>query len=155
VDIVADRYVKKWAKKLAKQKICMFIKSIDPCITLKKLDTLFGIPEEMARILPKKLHEDFDAETKKSVRLSASMASTGNFTSLAQLIIGTKLIHGSAIIGLIIQTISILLGLGLCSLMILSKAFASSYVYMSETAVIAYDLVFALMTYIGVSIKKL
>ena len=35
--------------------------------------------------------------------------------------------------------------------MILSKAFASSYVYMSEAAVIVYDLVFAVITYIAVS----
>ena len=155
VDMSGSKDIKRWARRLCRNKVFLIIKAVDPCITTKKLHKLFGVPEEFMRVLPKKLHEDFDAETKKSVRLSASMASTGNFTSLAQLIIGTKLIHGSAIIGLIIQTISILLGLGLCSLMILSKAFASSYVYMSETAVIAYDLVFALMTYIGVSIKKL
>lgn len=155
VDMSADRDIKHWAKRLCRNKVCLIIKAVDPCITSKKLHQLFGIPEEFMRVLPQKLHEDFDEETKRSVRLSASMASTGHFTSLAQLITGTKLIHSAAIIGLIIQTISILLGLGLCSLMILSKAFASNYVYMSETAVIVYDLVFAVITYIAVSIKKL
>ena len=155
IDMSANRDIKHWAKRLCRNKVCLIIKAVDPCITTKKLHKLFGVPEEFMRVLPKKLHDDFDAETGKSVRLSASMASTGRFTSLAQLIIGTKLIHSSAIIGLIIQTISILLGLGLCSLMILSKAFASSYVYMSEAAVIVYDLVFAVITYIAVSIRKL
>lgn len=154
VDIVPDRYVKKWAKKLIKNKICLFIKSIDPCITLKKLNKLFGIPEEMARILPKKLHEDFYEETKKAVRLSSSMATTGKFSSLAELLIGTKVVHSSAIIGLILQTVSILLGFGLCMLLILSKAFRSNYVYMSATALVVYNAAWAALTYIAVSIKK-
>ena len=154
VDIVADRYVKRWSKKLVKNKICLFIKSIDPCITLKKLNKLFGIPEETARILPKKLHEDFYEETKKAVRLSSSMATTGKFSSLAELIIGTKVVHASAIIGLILQTASILLGFVLCMLLILSKAFQSNYIYMSATALVVYNVAWAAVTYLAVSIKK-
>jgi len=154
VDIVADRYVKRWAKKLCKNKICMFIKSIDPCITVKKLNKLFGIPEEMARIIPKKHHEDFYEETKKAVRLSASMATTGKFSSLAELLIGTKVVHTSSIIGLILQTASILLGFVLCMLLILSKAFRYNYVYMSATALTVYNLAWTVLTYIAVSLKK-
>ena len=154
VDIVADRYVKRWAKKLCKNKISMFIKSIDPCITVKKLNKLFGIPEEMARIIPKKHHEDFYEETKKSVRLSASMATTGKFSSLAELLIGTKVVHISSIIGLILQTASILLGFVLCMLLILSKAFRSNYVYMSATALTVYNLAWTVLTYLAVSLKK-
>ena len=132
----------------------MFIKSIDPCITLKKLNKLFGIPEEMIRILPKKLHEDFYEETKKAVRLSSSMATTGKFSSLAELLIGTKVVHSSAIIGLILQTASILLGFVLCMMLILSKAFRSNYVYMSATALIVYNVAWTVLTYIAVSLKK-
>ena len=154
VDIVADRYVKRWAKKLCKHKICMFIKSIDPCITVKKLNKLFGIPEEMARIIPKKHHEDFYEETKKAVRLSASMATTGKFSSLAELLIGTKVVHASSIIGLILQSASIILGFVLCMMLILSKAFRYNYVYMSATALTVYNLAWTVLTYIAVSIKK-
>jgi Cu+-exporting ATPase len=154
VDIVADRYVKRWAKKLCKNKIYTFIKCIDPCITVKKLNKLFGIPEEMARIIPKKHHEDFYEETKKAVRLSASMATTGKFSSLAELLIGTKVVHISAIIGLILQTASILLGFVLCMLLILSKAFRYNYVYMSATALTVYNLAWTVLTYIAVKFKK-
>lgn len=154
VEMLADRYVKRWAKKLCKNKIFMFIKSVDPCITLKKLNKLFGIPEEMARILPKKLHEDFDEETKKTVRLSSSMATTGRFSSFAELLIGTKIVYKSAIFGLILQTASILLGLGLCMLLILSKAYQQNYIYMSATSLIVYNLVWTVLTYIAVSLKK-
>ena len=154
VDLVVDRHVKRWTKKLCKNKICIILRSVDPCLSIKKLETLFGIPEEMVRILPKRLHEDFDEETEKAIRLSASMATTGRFASLAQLLIGTKSVHASATIGLIFQTVSILLGFGLGMLMILSKAFEENYVYMSDTALVVYNLICAALTYIAVSIKR-
>lgn len=153
VDISADKVVKKWIKELDRQKICLIIKSTDSCLSLKKLSMLFGIPEEMMRIIPQKLHDDFDAETKKVVRLSSSMACSGRFSSLAQLIIGTKVVHSSAIIGLIFQTVSILLGFGLALLLILSKAF--DYNYMSESALVIYNLICTVFTYFAVSLKKL
>lgn len=155
VDITANKQVKKWAKRLCKNKVCMILKSVDPCISLKKISDLFGIPEEMVRILPKRLHEDFDEETKKTIRLSASMATTGKFTSLAQLLIGTKIVHNSAIIGLIVQTVSIFLGFGLAMLMILSRAFETNYVYLSATALIIYNAVSSILTCAAVSLKKL
>lgn len=155
VDITADKKVKKWARRLCKSKVCLIVKSVDPCISLKKIGSIFGIPEEMVRILPKRLHDDFDEETNKTVRLSASMATTGKFASLAQLLIGTKIVHNSAIIGLIVQTVSIILGFGLAMLMILSKAFETNYIYLSATALIIYNAVCSILTCAAVSVKKL
>ncbi|MBR1823748.1 MAG: hypothetical protein IJ779_05890 [Ruminococcus sp.] len=155
VEIVADRYVKRWAKRLCKNKICIFVKSVDPCITTRKLYHLFDIPESMSRILPQRLHDDFNEETKKSVRLSASMATTGRFASLAELIIGTKIVHFSAIIGLILQTASILLAFALSMALIMSKAFqSSSYIYLTATSITVYNLLWTLITIIAVKFKK-
>lgn len=153
VDLKADRNVRLWLKKLCKNKICVIIKCVDPCISTKKLSSLFGVPEEMMRILPKKLHDDFDEETKKAVRLSSSMACSGKFTSLAQLVIGTKVVHSASIIGLIFQTVSILLGFGLCIILILSKAF--DYGFFSATSLIIYNIICTAFTYLAVSLKKL
>ncbi|MBR6986099.1 MAG: hypothetical protein IKH75_21745 [Ruminococcus sp.] len=155
VELNADRYVKRWAKRLAKSKVYMITKSVDPCLTSGYISSLFGIPDEMIKVIPKRLYEDFDSETKKTVRMSASMACTGRFSSMAQLILGTKVIHISAIIGLIVQTVSILTGLGLGMMMILSKAFEINYVYMSASALVIYNLLVTAVTCIAVSIKKL
>ena len=155
VDLTTDRYIKKWADRLVKKKICIIVKSIDPFITRQKVSDVFGIPMDLIRIIPKRLHEDFDEETKKTVRMSASMACTGRFTSFVQLILGIKVIHSSAIIGLIVQTVSILLGLGLSIMLILSKAFEFDYIYMSATAMVIYNLICTAVTCIAVNIKKL
>ncbi|MBE6861531.1 MAG: hypothetical protein E7497_01335 [Ruminococcus sp.] len=152
VDIKADKDVKHWLKRLYKNKICVIIKSMDSCISLKKLSTLFSIPEEMMRIIPKKLHEEFDEETKKSVRLSSSMACSGSFASMAQLIVGTKAVHSASILGLIFQTASILIGFVLAILLIGSKAF--DYHYSSASALILYNIICTAFTYLAVNLKK-
>ena len=154
VDVIAGRGVRKWAERLVRKKVCMVVKSVDSFITAEKIAKVYGIPEGMVKVLPKKLHEDFDAETKKSVRLSASMACAGKFSSMAQLILGIKSIHTSAVIALIFQTASILLGFGLSMLLILSKAYESNYIYMSATAIIIYNLICTLFTCLAAGSKK-
>ena len=155
VDIVPDRNVKKWAEKLIKKKICLIVKSDDHFITEDSISEYYSIPKDMIRVIPKKLYEDFDAETKHVVRMSASMACTGKFTSFAQLILGIKIIHSSATLGLIFQTASILLGLALSMMLIFSKAFEFDYVYMSATAMVIYNLIVTGLTYLAVNRKKL
>ena len=125
------KYVKKWAAKLAKKKVFLIVKSTDHIITENRISSVYGIPKDMVRVIPKRLYEDFDAETSKVVRMSASMACTGRFSSFAQLILGIKIVHSSATLGLIFQTASILLGFVLCMMLILSKAFEFDYMYMS------------------------
>ncbi len=155
VDLTTDRYIRKWAERLVKKKICLIVKSIDPFITREKISQVFGIPQDLIRIIPKRLHDDFNEETRKTVRMSASMACTGRFTSFVQLILGIKVIHSSAIIGLIVQTVSILLGLGLSIMLILSKAFEFDYIYMSATAMVIYNLICTAVTCIAVNIRRL
>lgn len=154
-DITADRGVKKWSQKLAKKKICMIVKTVDPFITQQQIAAVYGLPQNLIKVIPKKLHEDFNAETRKTIRQSASMACTGRFSSMAQLILGIKIIHGSAIVGLIVQAVSILLGFGLAMLLILSKAFEFNYIYMSATAMVIYQLICTLLTCLAVSIRKI
>jgi len=154
ISLRPDRYIKRWFRKLHRGKVCVVVRTVDPCINSARLASLMEVPEDMIKVLPKRLHEDFDAETKNAVRLSASLACTGRFTSMAQLLLGIKSVHASAVTGLLVQTVSILLGLGLGLVLILSRAFAVSYVYMSASALIIYNLFFTVLTYLIVSIRK-
>lgn len=153
VDVISDRGVKKWTERLIRKKVCIIVKSTDCFITADKIAAVYKIPKDMIKVLPKRLHEDFDAETRKTVRISASMACTGKFSSMAQLILGIKQVHTSAIIALIFQTVSILLGFGLSMLLILSKAFESNYIYMSATAMAIYNLICTLITCLAAGSK--
>ncbi len=155
VNLQADKEIKRCMQKLAKNKVFLIIKSVDTNLNPKKLSRLFYVPQEMFRIIPVNLHEEFDKETAETERLSASMACTGRFSSFAQLIIGTKVVYSSAAAGLIFQTVSIILGFVLTMLLILSKAFENNYIYMSATAMVIYNTLCALFTIAAVSIKKL
>lgn len=152
VELKAESNIKYWINQLWQNNVHLIIKSIDSCITLKRLSQIFDIPEEFMRIIPKKLHPEFDEQTKKSVRLSASMACSGRFSEFAQLIISAKTIHSSAVTGLIVQAVSILLGMGMGILMIISKSFG--YSGLPSSAILIYNLIFALITYLSVNIKK-
>ncbi|MDE5862513.1 MAG: hypothetical protein K2H28_10015, partial [Ruminococcus sp.] len=154
VEIKADREVKRWVKRLSREKMFMILKSVDACLTLDKIASLFNVSRSMFRLLPKKLHSDFDSETKKTLRLSSSMACSGKFSAFAQLIIGTKVVHTSAIRGLILQTASIILGFVIGTLLIISKAFQFNYLYMSAAALVAYHVICTIVTCIVVSSKK-
>ncbi|MDE5764433.1 MAG: hypothetical protein K2I00_05630 [Ruminococcus sp.] len=154
VDVIADRNIRLWAERLVKKKICIIVKKIDPFLTRSKIAKVLRIPKEMVRVIPQSLHNDFDAETSKQVRISASMACTGKFTSMAQLILGIKNVHSSAIKAIIIQTASIILGFGLSLMLILSKAFESNYIYMSATAMVVYNLVCTIVTVIAARSRK-
>jgi len=150
VELKADKNIKYWINQLSKNNIHIILKSVDSCITLRQISKLFDIPEELIRIIPKKLHPEFDEQTKKSIRLSASMACSGKFTEFARLIIATKSLHSSSVIGLIVQAISILLGISLGTVLIITKAFSN----MGLTLVI-YNLIFTAATFIAVNIKRL
>ena len=118
----------------------------------------FPNPDNVYRCQSRKLFTVCPLPTVNPVqnRFSAACpdATTGRFPSLAELLIGTKVVHFSAIIGLILQTASILLGFVLCMMLILSKAFQSNYVYMSATALTVYNLAWTALTYLAVSMKK-
>ncbi len=149
VEIKAERNIKHWVNILDKNNIHLIIKSVDSCITLKRLSQLFEIPEELMRIIPKKLHDDFDEQTKKSVRLSASMACSGKFSEFAQLIMATKVVHSCSVAGLIIQAVSALTGIGL------GIFFIAGFGSMSAHILILYNLLCAGITALVVNIKKI
>lgn len=155
VDVSGTRSVKIWAERLTKKKICIIVKTVDPFITQNRIAAALEIPAGMVKVLPQKLHQDFDIETRKSESISASMACTGKFSSMAQLILGIKKIHASAITALIFQTASILLGFGLSMMLILSKAFEFDYMYMSATAMTIYNLICTALTCFAAGAKKL
>lgn len=152
VELKAESNIKYWINQLYKNNVHLIVKSVDSCITLKRLSQIFGIPEEFIRIIPKKLHAEFDNQTRKSERLSASMACSGRFSEFAQLIMATKAIHSCSVTGLIVQAISILLGTGMGILMVASKSFG--YGGMSSMALVIYNLVFAVVTFLTVNIKR-
>ncbi len=113
VELHAGRQVKFWAKQAVRHGICLILRSVDPVITIARIASLFEIPQEMIKIIPQKLHAEYAAETSPVEKMSSSMATTGGFGSVAQLIVGAKVLRSTAMIGVFVQAVSLLLGLGI------------------------------------------
>lgn len=113
VELRADRLVKFWTKQCAKRGVCLIMRSVDPMITLNRIATTFEIPASMLKIIPARMHGEYGRETAPVENMSASMACTGGFSSLASLIIATKVLRSTAMFGVFVQAVSVLLGIGL------------------------------------------
>ena len=113
IELRADRFVKFWTKQCVKHNICLILRSVDPMITLNRIETTFEMPSGMLKIIPARMHKEYDKETAPVETMSASMACSGSFGSAAQLIIGTKVLRRAAMRGVFVQAVGILLGIGL------------------------------------------
>jgi Cu+-exporting ATPase len=151
IEVTASTAVKKCMKQLEKNDIAVIVKSIDPFITISRLSALFNYSDELLKIIPQRMVKDFDEETQKVKKISASMACSGKFTSFVQLIMGTKSIRKTVAAGVAIQGASALLGLGLVALNCTLSAFSD----ISPTMFVAYHLICTVVTVLAVKIRKL
>ena len=113
VELRADRLVKFWTRQCMRHNICLILRSVDPMITLNRIETTFEIPSGMLKIIPARMHKEYDKETAPVETMSASMACNGSFAGAAQLLISTKVLRRAAMRGVFVQAVGILLGIGL------------------------------------------
>ncbi len=110
IEVTASTAVVKCMKQLVKHDIAVIVKSVDPFITINRLSNLFGYPEELIKIIPQRMVKDFDEETQRVKKVSASMACSGRFSTFIQLILGTKSIRKTVAAGMTLQFAAALLG---------------------------------------------
>lgn len=151
IEITASTAVKKSLKRLEKKDMAIIIKSVDPFISISRLSSLFGYSEELMKIIPQRMVKDFDEETRKVKKVSASMACAGKFTSFVQLLMGTKSIRKTVAIGVAIQSAAALLGLIIVAMNCVMGASSQ----LSVSMALAYHAICTLITVIAVKIGKI
>ena len=98
IDITASPGVCKSMDMAKRHNLAITVKASDPFITVSRLSKLFGYPEDLIKMIPQRLIEDYETETKPVKKISASMACSGKFSSFMQLILGTKSIRTTSTI---------------------------------------------------------
>ncbi len=151
IEITASPTVKRSMAQLEKRDMAVIVKTIDPFVTINRISGLFDFTDELIKIIPTRLVKDFDAETKKVGKISASLACSGKFNSFVQLLMSAKAIKKTASAGNILQAVSALLGMGLVSLHCMLNAFAD----LSPALLLAYNLICTIITVIIISVKKI
>ncbi len=114
IDITADPMVKRQMQRLKEEQIFVVVKSVDSCITLQRLTTLFGVPDSMLKILPSADNDLYEKETAPLQDVSASTIHDGSFFGTARLLLEARSIKRAATTGLLLQVIAVILGLSIC-----------------------------------------
>lgn len=151
IEITASPAVKKAMKQLEKHDMAVIIKTIDPFITINRISGLFDFTEELLKIIPTRMVRDYDEETRKVRKTSTSLACSGKFSSFVNLLMSAKAIRKTVSSGIILQSVSALLGMGIVSLHCLLSAFAD----LSPAWLLIYNLICTVVTVLVIGIRKI
>lgn len=151
IEITASPAVKKSMQQLEKHDMAVIIKTIDPFITINRISGLFDFSEELLKIIPARMGRDYDEETRRVRKTSTSLACSGKFTSFVNLLMSAKYIRKIVSSGIILQSVSALLGMGIVSLHCLLSAFAD----LSPAWLLVYNLICTIVTLIVIGVRKI
>lgn len=151
VDIQASPAIRYWIEELERKGICLILKSNDALLSLSRIAELFDITADGVKIIPLRLHNDFDAETAPLKRASAALACSGRFSGMAQLLLGAKSIRASATLGVILQTAACVLGI----LIALAYLIMQAYTSLSASLFLIYQLIWTGVIVLSVNWRRI
>ncbi|MBQ8108412.1 MAG: hypothetical protein IJ129_06680, partial [Ruminococcus sp.] len=143
--------VEKWLQELHKEGIVTVVRSVDSFLSESYLEEIFGLESGSIKLLPFRYHKEYQKETDYQPKVSSSMLCGGHFPSFAMLIIGVKRIKSAAQLGLAMQVGSIALGALIC----IASVMIGSFSQITPTLVVAYNIVFSLISLVTLSIRKI
>lgn len=142
VSLTASRSVKKWLHELEREDIHLLVRSNDALLSQRRLSRMFGFPEELLKIIPTRMEQDYVAETKPLETANPSMVCAGRLPGFIQTIVGAKRIYSTAMLGAIMQVVSACLGI-LCVIIFL---LLHAYDYVTGGIMLIYHVLWTLLT---------
>lgn len=150
IEIKPNLEIRRSLKELEKNEIYVMLRSVDSVISINKLAEMFEISPEMLKLIPFRLHSNYDDVTTYVPRQSSSLVCMGRFSSFASLIIGSKRMRGTASLGVSIQVAAAIVGV----IMAIALTLLSSFDQLSTTAFLLYNLAWAGITVILQAFRK-
>ncbi len=142
--------VMKALKSLQKYNIYIILRSVDSIVTINRLSEMFGISPEYFKLLPFRTHPEFENMTSYQQKQRASLACSGRFSVLTALLLSCRHIKGTVTAGICLQAISMLLGLIICVVMVIS----GSYRELTVSMLTLYSTVFTLLLLAMQAVRK-
>ena len=139
VDITPSMEVKQALAEMQKNEIYTVIRSVDSLVTINRLSELFEVSPEFFRLVPFRVHKDFEEITSYQPKQDALLACSGRFSALSSLIMSCRNIRGTIAVGIGLQAVSVLLAILICLAMVILRSFAD----LTATMVITYNMIFA------------
>lgn len=149
IRVTADPMVRRQMQALKQERIALIVRSVDSSVTLRRVSALFNFPEHLMKIIPVSMHHLFQRETADLGCVSASMTVGGTGFGAASLLLGARRVRRAAVMGVILQVVSALLGLSLAMIHIVIGAYGE----MTAQFFFLYHLIMTVITAIAVRIR--
>lgn len=149
VRISASARMKRQLQSLMEENIVLTVKSVDSFLTQQHIAALYQIPEYCLRVIPLAQHETFDRYTAPAERVSASVITSGKFEDTISLLIHARRIRRSAMTGVILQAVAVIIGLALALIYIGLSAYTS----VTSQMFLIFQIAASVITAIAVKLK--
>ena len=151
IQVSPNLSVTRWLQELELEGITTVIRTVDGFLSQRFLSDLFDIESDSVKLLSFRYHKDYESETEYVPRQASSMLCSGHFPSFAMLVIGAKRLKFTAELGA-----SVMYGATvLAALIALIMMLAGSFVQLTPTLVIVYNLIVMGVALLIQHIKKL
>lgn len=150
VEIIPTLEVAQALQDLQKNDVYVMIRSVDSIVSINRLSELFEISPEYLKLIPFRVHEQFNEVTSYQVNQRASLACSGKFSAFASLILSCRHMKGTINVGIGIQAVSMLLGIIICLVMVI----LSSFQELSVSMFLAYNFIFTAVLVIFQLLRK-
>lgn len=134
--------------RLERMGVSLLVYATDPNVTAEQVSRAFGIKRSHVKVMPAKLHGEYNYLTQPKEHISAGGVHTGNLEGVCRLLRASNGVRNSVVRGTLIQLIGIIVGYGLVALM----AFTGSLSGAAYPTLIGFNLAWALVTLIGASV---
>lgn len=135
---------------LQKNDVYIMIRSVDSIVSINRLSELFEISPEYLKLIPFRVHEQFNSVTSYQEKQRATLACSGKFSAFASLILSCKHMKGTINVGIGIQAVSMLLGIIICLVMVI----LSSFQELSVSMFLTYNFIFTAVLLIFQLLRK-
>ncbi|WP_302211310.1 hypothetical protein [uncultured Ruminococcus sp.] len=137
IEVSPNLSVTRWLQELELEGITTVIRTVDGFLSQRFLSDLFDIERDSVKLLSFRYHKDYESETEYVPRQASSMLCSGHFPSFAMLVIGAKRLKFTAKLGASVMYGATILA-GLIALIMM---LAGSFVQLTPTLVLVYNLV--------------
>lgn len=150
VELTPSIEVKQALAELQKREIYTVIRTVDSLVSINRLSELFDVSPEYFKLLPFRLHGEYEETAEYKPKQKALLACSGKFAAFASLISSCRNLRGTVSTGIAIEAVSVLLGILICIAMVLLKSFSE----LSVTTAVIYNLVFAAVLVLFQTFRK-
>lgn len=137
IEVSPNLSVTRWLQELELEGITTVIRTVDGFLSQRFLSDLFDIESDSVKLLSFRYHKDYESETEYVPRQASSMLCSGHFPSFAMLVIGAKRLKFTTKLGASVMYGATILA-GLIALIMM---LAGSFVQLTPTLVLVYNLV--------------